>query len=294
MTDPGQTERWNLHSGVSNDQTNGAGSTKAGAASVLLKWTSGGTYEHWAAAGVSVKPCGSTTTSTSTPAPGWYDCAWNYRQSITIDRTKVTGSLTNFPVLISLASDPDLSSHARADGNDIVFTASDGTTKLPHEIENYTPSSGALIAWVKVPSISNVTNTDIYMYYGNSTMPSQQNVTAVWINGYVGVWHLNNSFADSTGHGHTLVNHGTINAPGQLVYGRYFDGTDSINITDSGSDGVLGAQPTITVSGWANIDSSVGAGSNIELISLADGVSIRLEAAKTKWPRGFYSYGEKK
>ncbi|HVP25742.1 MAG TPA: hypothetical protein VMS81_07160, partial [Methanomicrobiales archaeon] len=39
---------------------------------------------------------------------GWYNCNWQYRQGFTIDRTKVAGSLANFPVYISLASDPDL------------------------------------------------------------------------------------------------------------------------------------------------------------------------------------------
>ena len=84
----------------------------------------------------------------------WYNAAWLYRKKITIDNTKVgSGGVTNFPVLISL-TDTGLQSNAQADGDDILFTSSDGTTKLSHEIEKYVSATGQLIAWVKVPSIS--------------------------------------------------------------------------------------------------------------------------------------------
>ncbi|MFQ6023537.1 MAG: DUF4347 domain-containing protein, partial [Acidiferrobacterales bacterium] len=47
----GQTEHWDLFV----DQTNGAGTTEAGAASVVTSWTVGDT-KKWAAGGVSIKP----------------------------------------------------------------------------------------------------------------------------------------------------------------------------------------------------------------------------------------------
>jgi len=69
-TDPGQTEEWNIS--VSGTRTNGAGSTKAGASTVNLSWTVGGSA-HWAAAGVSIKPSGiplpNTPPSVSISAP---------------------------------------------------------------------------------------------------------------------------------------------------------------------------------------------------------------------------------
>jgi hypothetical protein len=39
--------------------------------------------------------------------------------------------------------------------------------------EIFTLDTGALLAWVKVPSISSSANTDIYMYYGNPDCISQ-------------------------------------------------------------------------------------------------------------------------
>jgi len=123
---------------------------------------------------------------TVNPSPPWY-CGWGYRKNITIDHTKVPADQNNFPVLISF-TDSNLSAQAQTSGYDILFTSSDGTTKLSHEIEAYT--SGALVAWVKVPSLSSAANTTLYMYYGCATASDQQNKNGVWDTGFKGVWHL--------------------------------------------------------------------------------------------------------
>ena len=120
----------------------------------------------------------------------WYDPNWTSRKRITIDHTKVgSGGVTDFPLLVSV-TDTGLRDYAQASGNDILFTASNGMTKLSHEIEKYVSSTGELIAWVKVPSISSATDTVIYMYYGNATAANQQNAANVWDTNYKGVWHL--------------------------------------------------------------------------------------------------------
>ena len=67
----------------------------------------------------------------------WYNTAWNNRKALRIDHTKVSGSsnLANFPVLVSV-TDANLKTVAnggnvgKQDGSDILFTASDGATKL--------------------------------------------------------------------------------------------------------------------------------------------------------------------
>ncbi len=130
---------------------------------------------------------------TVTPNPAWYNNNWNYRKNITIDKSKVPSDQSNFPVLISLTSDADLAARAMTNGNDILFTTSDGTTKLSHEIESYRNSTGALVAWVKVPVVNSTTstaNTIIYMYYGYSSAGVQQDPTNVWDSNYKAVWHL--------------------------------------------------------------------------------------------------------
>src|SRR3989344_5479846 len=120
----------------------------------------------------------------------WYSDSWGFRKKLTIDYTKVSGGadLTNFPVLVSL-TDLNLTK-AQSTGNDIVFTSSDGSTKLDHEIEKFTQSSGELVAWVEIPTLSYTANTIIYIYYGNPSVTSQQNKTGVWDSNYIMVYHL--------------------------------------------------------------------------------------------------------
>jgi hypothetical protein len=89
------------------------------------------------------------------PAPGaggWYPGGWLYRKPLSIGAGNVTANLTDFPVLVSIASDTDLAADAQVDFDDILFTAADGTTKLSHEIEQYNETTGELVAWVKVPT----------------------------------------------------------------------------------------------------------------------------------------------
>ena len=132
---------------------------------------------------------------------------WTYRKLVTIDSSLVGSDLTNFPVLIS-TTDTDLKNNALSNGYDILFMSpsvdwNNGsyTQKYPHEIEKYTSSTGELIAWVNIDSVSSSTNTTMYMYYGNSLCTAdRQNVTGVWDSDYVGVWHLHESPSDSGTH----------------------------------------------------------------------------------------------
>ena len=89
----GQTQRWNIILTGSI----GAGSTEPGAATVTMSWTLTAAGDHWAIGGVPIKPAAALALSN-----------WSYRKKITIDNTKVSANLTNFPVLINLSSDSDL------------------------------------------------------------------------------------------------------------------------------------------------------------------------------------------
>jgi len=98
----------------------------------------------------------------------------------------VSGSsnLSNFPVLVTLTSDSDLStSKVGSSGQGIRFT-SDGTTLLDYEIEEYTgdANSGTLVAWVKVPTLDHDDTTYIYIHYGQTTAQADAAATAnnVW------------------------------------------------------------------------------------------------------------------
>jgi hypothetical protein len=146
----------------------------------------------------------------SSPAQaGWYATGgtWAYRKPIVIDHTKVntatgtTTPLSNFTVLINI-TDSSLKNNASSTGADILFTSSDGLSKLNYERETYSSSTGNLIAWVQIPSLPSTNDTIVYMYFGNSSATDQQSVNSTWDTNYKGVWHLNqavaNPFTDST------------------------------------------------------------------------------------------------
>jgi len=194
----------------------------------------------------------------------WYR-DWGYRQQITINTNKVSGTLTNFPVLIVLTNAPSgLWSHAQANGYDILFTSDDATNKLGHEIESYDAASSQLWAWVKIPTLSDslASDTNIYMYYGKSGASDQSEATNVWADNYVGVWHLKENptnvapqMLDST----SYTNHGTCQASmtnddqvaGQVNGSLEFDATDD-HVTVPDNDSLNMGTSDFTVSAWIN------------------------------------------
>ncbi|MHA2392060.1 MAG: DUF2341 domain-containing protein, partial [Promethearchaeota archaeon] len=187
---------------------------------------------------------------------------FTYYKTIIIDHNKVAGSVSypNFPVLVSI-TDPDLKSDVQSDGDDIAFSI--GDIWINHEIElfdqAYNATHAQLIAWVQVPSLSGITDTEIRMYYGNSTMNSRQNPSGVWETNYRGVWHLNeqsggsNSIIDSTSYSNdgTDVNNPQLGQTGQIY--------DSIGFTDASGqrievsdDSSLDISNQLTVEAWLN------------------------------------------
>jgi alpha-tubulin suppressor-like RCC1 family protein len=206
------------------------------------------------------------TGSCSVGQPAWFDLQWSYRKEIAINGTKVAGALTGFPLLINLASDADLAAYAQdPNGDDILFTLSDGVTKLSHEIETFDGTTGALVAWVKVPYLASGADTTIFMYYGNGTAGSQQDVANVWDTNFKGIWHLDENpddpapqFPDVTSN----TNDGTANSlsvanqvPGQIDGSLTFDSTNErhVNVPDDPS---LRLPSDMTVSAWIKTTNS--------------------------------------
>jgi len=188
----------------------------------------------------------------------WYDADWKYRKLITIDHTKIPSSLSNFPILVSLATDADLAAEAQNDGDDLCFISyADNTTKLNHEIEWFNGASGKLSAWVKIPSVSSIADTKIWMYYGNSVCTNQENAHQVWDGNFGGVWHMQEIHAiDSTSNSNTGSDTGTpLIAPGAVNNSVDFIPTDYIDV---GTDGSIDTanDNTLTWECWINGDSN--------------------------------------
>ena len=212
-------------------------------------------------------------------AADWYNDSWEHRKKITTSlNTEIGSDLTNFPTLISFTAS-DLTKTTESDGSDIVFTASDGTTELAYEIERFDSSTGEIIAWVNIPTVSASKNTDIYIYYkGTASTPS-----TVWDSSYLLVYHLNQStegtepqITDSSSAG----NHGTAGGTGnkthdedrktsqteaKIGYGQSFGDTTETGDSDEGegsfiwSDGIFATAPeAITVEFWVKIADGSG------------------------------------
>lgn len=171
----------------------------------------------------------------------WCDCDWEYRKKITIDHNQVAGDETDFPVLISL-TDADLADTSNgghmesSDGYDIRFYTTT-CSELEFEIEYYDNTTGEVICWVKIPSLSSTSDTEIYIYYGNND-PAITGVdpssTDTWDANFSAVWHFTD-VNDSTAGGNNLTNVGaTANQTGIVHKAYYFDGTnDYMHITPS-------------------------------------------------------------
>jgi hypothetical protein len=161
-----------------------------------------------------------------------FDYGWQYRKQVTIDHTQVLEDLVNFSVLVS-TSDADLMK-AQADGGDILFMNDIGvSTRIYHDIESYDVSSGTLITWVNIPSLSSSTDTVFYMYYGNPSCINQAYPKKTWDPGYEAVLHMNDAtlstISDSTSNEY-IGTKKAVNEPiatnAQIYDGQTFDGSD--------------------------------------------------------------------
>ncbi len=183
-------------------------------------------------------------------AADWYSTSWEYRKKIEISlNSEISSDLSNFPVLVSV-TDSDFIKATESDGTDIIFTANDGTTRLAHEIERYNTSTGEVIAWVKIPTLSASTGTDIYIYYKGIV---EIDASSVWDDNYRLVYHLNQTstgtvdeFTDVSDTGNDGTGGGTgdmtqdedrrpTQVEGKIGYGQRFGGPTNSN--GNGNDG---------------------------------------------------------
>ena len=161
----------------------------------------------------------------------------------------------------------------------IAITQSDGLTQCFVEIEKWDTANSQAWTWTKVPSISNTTDTILYLYYDknqadNTNYVGDTGSTAarnVWDSGFVGVWHLGetsggaNAINDSTLNNNAGTDYGnpTLNANGLAGQAISFDGIDDfISVTNSQS---LQFINSLTIEAWIKL-SSFGVGSDVDPI----------------------------
>ena len=161
-----------------------------------------------------------------------------------------TETLTNFPVLVTLAENsPAGFSYAqmKADGSDLRFTL--GDEALPHEIDAWDPS-GTSRVWVRVPRLTaSTTRRQFLMRWGQApgaTLPAND-PTQVWADD-VAVFHMNGgAVVDATGHGFGVAD-AAVTAVDDAPTGAGVQATADVLVSDWETAYPCGA--TFTVSAW--------------------------------------------
>lgn len=217
----------------------------------------------------------------------WLD-GWDKRVKLTIDHNDINENLTDFPILIYLGNSSGCNKddvtfifdELQSDTNrrKIAVTTKDNT-QCYVEIEKWNDANEQAWLWVRVPNISSVVNTNLYLYYSRSQADNTNYVgdtgsTAaqqVWDVNYVGVWHLNETLGgsgaikDSTSNNNHGTDSGspTLGANGLAGNAIDFDGTDDyISIPNSAS---LQLVNNLTIEAWTRLD-AFGSGFDVDII----------------------------
>jgi hypothetical protein len=117
---------------------------------------------------------------------------------ITVTSNKIGGSavVSAFPMWFTVR-DPDLAAHATASGTDIYFTKPDGTP-LAFERQRWNKTNGRLEAWILVDLDPAAVANTLQLRYGDPNPATSPNPAAVFANGFVSVWHLEDALANTT------------------------------------------------------------------------------------------------
>lgn len=154
----------------------------------------------------------------------------------TPEGANVTGTVTDFPVLIRLTAAVFPFAQAKGRGQDVRFSAADGT-HLRYQIDRWDSAHGLAEAWVKVKSLQGNAVDSLTLRWGNAGASDSSNGNAVFDSsqGFVGVWHLGES---GTGKRKNAVLGGADGEP------LYYDGGESvagvIGLADSLDGGTTG------------------------------------------------------
>lgn len=150
-------------------------------------------------------------------APCWL-CGWGKRVRLIIDHNDITAPLSNFPVLLYLSTSSgrggdDVSfvfSEVGSNSKKIAVTTSD-CAECYVEIEKWDQANQRAWLWVKVPSISNTADTDLYLYYDNTHADNNAYVGDTDSTPAENVWDSNFAMVQHLGEDSTVVHDSTLN-----------------------------------------------------------------------------------
>ncbi|MEO0896709.1 MAG: DUF2341 domain-containing protein [Bacteroidota bacterium] len=193
--------------------------------------------------------------------------AFAFTKSLVIHANKIPGTnvLSNFPLMVDITS-ADFATLANggkvenANGYDIGFSdASDNP--IDFQIERYDPVNGRIIAWVNVPSIDPIVDTEIKILYGDASVVADPSSPSAFSACYQGRYHMNSDpssvapqLSDATSNGLNASALGTMDATdlveGIVGFANEFDGVD--DKYEMGTSVAPGAN--FTISAWIKSD----------------------------------------
>src|SRR3990167_739153 len=196
--------------------------------------------------------------------PSGYLSNYPKRMDLVFDTTSgkanVAGNVTNAIVRVSLSAKtiPDKTQRANIfsaseTGKKLLFTDSDQTTWIPHEVAFWNNGEQQAILWIKVPQVNGNSNTDkitmFYDYYGGVDYPSGP-LTDVCTAFHV-VYHYEGTINDSSPNGYNGdTSGGATSLRGYSGLGRHLDAVDDL-ILYSGA--TIKNKTQLYVSCWVRI-----------------------------------------
>jgi len=214
---------------------------------------------------------------TATPSSGGWLSGWDKRVKFTLDHNDFSETLTDFPVYIHLGAsagryDEDVTfifDEVGSNSRKIAFTSSDGQTELYGDIERWDSTEESAQIWVKVPSISNTTDTVLYLYYDNDHADNPYindsgvgNSVNVWDSDFMMVQHMTGAsysvLDDATSNNNDVTaEHGTpqYNQAGRCAKAVDFESwsDEYLNVTDD--DTLDGYTVGMTLESWVKLES---------------------------------------
>jgi hypothetical protein len=132
---------------------------------------------------------------------------WANRIKLTIDSSKISAALTDFPVRIHLSSSSGISgfdataifTELASDANrKKIAVGTDGDVECYVEIDHWDHANQTADLWVKIPSVSDTADTVLYLHYDsshadNTTYVGDRGETPaqnVWDSDFLAVYHL--------------------------------------------------------------------------------------------------------
>ena len=162
--------------------------------------------------------------------------AFGFYSPVTVAHAQVPSTQSNFPVLVSVTDARFKTTGGggnvqNASGFDIRPYSDTGlTTALTYELERYNSSTGEVIMWVSIASLSSSVDTPIYLAYGDATLSSDGSSASTWDSNFKAVWHLKDgttlSGTDTTTGNNLTLNNTPTAVAGQIDGGMGLNGTN--------------------------------------------------------------------